>query len=249
MMSDIHHGSPSFPPATGSIASSTQDEMESAVRMLRDHKDIWATLPVHERITIINRLIKNFAALSPRWAAASCKAKGITEDAPLVAEEWGAGTLPIIHTLRKLRQSLSDIESYGNPRIPGPVTTRPNGQVVAHVFPEEPYERLFFLGMTAEVWMEPSVTAADLSRTQAIVYQVKQPSGKVALVLGAGNVASIGPADTLLQAFCREPSRALQSKSGKCLSGSSVAGRLSRSGGRRLSPHCLWRPRRGKLSL
>jgi hypothetical protein len=183
------------------MVSSTRDEMDSAVQTLQDHKDTWATLSVHERIALLNRLIRDFAALGPRWVTASCQAKGIAEDAPLVAEEWGAGTLPVMHTLRKLRQSLSDIESDGHPHIPGPVTTRPNGQIVAQVFPRGLSERLFFPGVTAEVWMDPRMTVADLSRTPALVYHVRQPSGKIALVLGAGNVASIGPMDTLYKLF------------------------------------------------
>ena len=45
--------------------------------------------------------------------------------------------------------------------------------------------------------MEPGVTEADLPKTQAVIYQNKDHAGKVALVLGAGNVSSIGPTDIL----------------------------------------------------
>ena len=49
--------------------------------------------------------------------------------------------------------------------------------------------------------MEPGVTVEDLPQTQAIAYHDKQRIGKVALVLGAGNVASIGPLDVLYKLF------------------------------------------------
>ena len=153
---------------------------------------------------ILNRLIRDFAAIAPRWVAACIKAKGIAEDSPTVAEEWGAGVWPVMKNLRQLRQSLADIASVGHPKIPGKITTRSDGQVVARVFPLTGYDRLFFIGLTAEVWMEPGVTAETLSQTQALTYRNKNHHGKVALVLGAGNVGSIGPMDILYKMFVED---------------------------------------------
>jgi acyl-CoA reductase-like NAD-dependent aldehyde dehydrogenase len=50
------------------------------------------------------------------------------------------------------------------------------------------------------VWMQPGVTPADLAATQAVAYR-RQDDGGVALVLGAGNVSSIGPMDALYKLF------------------------------------------------
>src|SRR5262249_1567404 len=47
-------------------------------------------------------------------------------------------------------------------------------------------------------------TAADLPSTQALNYRDKSHPGKVALVLGAGNVSSIGPADALYKLFVED---------------------------------------------
>jgi len=204
MTIDTRRGSPEFPAVSGSVLSSTQDEMDAAVQTLQAHKDTWVGLSIRERIVILDELIKDFAAIAPRWVAVCIQAKGIQADSPFVGEEWGAGVWPVIKNLRQLRQSLIDIETYGHPRIPGPVTTRSNGQVIAQVFPQTSYDRLFFTGITAETWMEPGVTAAELPQTQALAYQNKQHEGKVALVLGAGNVASIGPLDILYKLFVED---------------------------------------------
>ena len=200
----IRQGSPQFPAVTGSIPSSTQETMDAAVHTLQEHKDAWVALSNRERIAILDKLINNFAAIAQLWIAASLQAKGIAGDSPGVGEEWVAGVWPVLKNLRQLRNSLSDIETYGHPRIPGPVTTRPDGQVVAQVFPQTTYDRLFFLGVTAEIWMEPGVTAEELPKTQAIAYQEQKHGGKVALVLGAGNVASIGPMDILYKLFVED---------------------------------------------
>ena len=135
MTIDTLHGSPQFPTISGSIQSSSQDEMDAALQTLHTQKDAWVALSIPERIVILNRLMRDFVAIAPRWVAACIKAKGIAEDSPTVAEEWGAGVWPVMKNLRQLRQSLADIASVGHPKIPGKVSTRPDGQVVAKVFP------------------------------------------------------------------------------------------------------------------
>src|SRR5437667_410518 len=65
-------------------------------------------------------------------------------------------------------------------------------------------DRLFFERIRGEIWMEPGVTVEDLPQTQAIAYHDKPHNGKVALVLGAGNVASIGPMDVLYKLFVED---------------------------------------------
>src|SRR5215467_6202880 len=165
-----HKGAPQFPIVSGSIPSSTTEEMDVAVEALQAHKDEWVAFSIHDRIVLIDRLIRDFADIAERWVDASIKAKGIAEDSPSVGEEWAAGAWPVLKNLRQLRQSLVDIEVDGHPKIPGRVTTNPNGQVVAQVFPQTIYDRLFFERIRAEIWMEPGVTVEDLSQTQAISY-------------------------------------------------------------------------------
>ena len=52
------------------------------------------------------------------------------------------------------------------------------------------------------MWMEPGVTRANLAQYTAAGYDATRPaSGKVALVLGAGNIAAIAPLDCLQKLF------------------------------------------------
>lgn len=204
MSIETRHGSFQFPTATDSIVPSPRDEMEAALATLQKQKQTWVQVSVPERIAIVDALIRDFAAISPRWVEAAIQAKGISPDSPNVGEEWGAGAWPVIKQLRQLRQALAEIAAEGQPRIPGPVTIRPDGQVVAQVFPHSAYDKLFFMGITAEVWMEPGVTKEETITTQAAVYKDKNHAGKVALVLGAGNVASIGPLDIIYKLFMED---------------------------------------------
>jgi acyl-CoA reductase-like NAD-dependent aldehyde dehydrogenase len=200
----MNQGAPQFPAITESIAATTQEEMEHALQDLQAHKDEWVRVSVQQRIALLEQLISNFVAVAPRWVTASLEAKGMSADASIAGEEWMAGAWPVVKNLRLLRQALIDIETYGRPRIPGPVKTLPNQQVAAQVFPQTSYDRLFFSGISAEIWMQPGVSAETLPQTQAVCYQNKQHDGKVALVLGAGNVASIGPMDILYKLFVED---------------------------------------------
>lgn len=209
MVTTTQQGSPQFPVIADSIQPSTREEMDAALRVLQEHKNAWVALSLRSRVALVDTLIQDFAALADRWVAACCEAKGISNTS-FAGEEWGTGPFTLLKQLRQLRQSLLDIETLGAPRIPGPVTTRADGQVVAQVFPQTPYDRIFFTGLTAEVWMEPGVTADGLAQTQATIYQDKQHAGKVALVLGAGNVSSIAPLDILYKLFVEDQVVALK---------------------------------------
>ncbi len=204
MSVETRRGSFQFPAANSNTVSSTQEEMDSAISTLQQQREAWTRVSVNERIVLIDTLLHDFAAIAPRWVEAALRGKGISPDSPVVGEEWGAGAWPVAKQLRQLRQALTDIARSGRPRIPGPVKTLASGQVVAPVFPQTTYDKLFFGGVSAEIWMEPGTTRETLVSEQAAIYQDKNHAGKVALVLGAGNVASIGPLDILYKLFMED---------------------------------------------
>ena len=165
------------------------------VTLATEPSDAWRALQEpglsayeRDRRAILGELLKDFTALAEPWAEAARQAEGIPAGSPTAGEEWVAGPYMIVRNLRLLDQALAEIERYGQPQIPGPVTTRPDGQVTAQVFPQSIYDRIFYSGVSAEVWMEPGVSAAGLADTQAVAYKDPEPRGEVCLVLGAGNV-------------------------------------------------------------
>jgi Aldehyde dehydrogenase family len=195
------HGSFEYPAVAEEIPPTSREQMDADVATLRAHADGWIAQGIPERIALIDRLMRDFAAIQERWVAAGLQAKHIQPGSPTAGEEWILGPYPIMRNYRLLRESLRDIGRTGRPRIPGPITTRPDGQVVAQVFPGNRYDRVFFGGITAEVWMQPGVSVRDLAGTQAVAYHDPNLKGRVALVLGAGNVSSIGPLDVCYKLF------------------------------------------------
>lgn len=189
---------------TGSRRNSSRAEMDEAVALLQENKGAWTEIGPRERMEIIGELIESFLGVADRWAALGIEAEGLDPQHPGSAEEALVGPYLILRNLRLLRESLLDVETHGRPRIPGAVRTRANGQVTARVFPLDLYDRLFYSGVSADVWMEPGVTEANLSETQAVAYHAPVRQGRVALVLGGGNVSSIAPMDAFYKLFVED---------------------------------------------
>lgn len=184
-------------------ASSTREAMDAAVALLQGRRRAWVETSVRERIRLLEELSRSFLAVADRWARASVEAEGLDPERGQ-GEEALTGPYFVLRNLRLLRLALADVERHGRPRIPGSVRTRPNGQVAARVFPYDIWDTIFYGGVTADVWMEPGMTAEGLAGTQAVAYHRAPREGGVGLVLGAGNVSSIGPMDALYKLFVED---------------------------------------------
>ncbi len=182
---------------------SSQAEIKDILQQLHSHKEAWLRTTIHQRIAFLDHIMQDLLNVAPQWVAASvaAKARNHKEQSSVEKEEWSTGIWVNIRHLKQLRKSLLDIESYGYPRVPGPIKKLANGQIRTQVFPASALDRLIFNGYQAEIWMEPGVTAEHLKQTQAVHYHQEEQKGKIALVLGAGNVSSIGFTDILYKLF------------------------------------------------
>lgn len=194
-------GIPTHADIEGAVPPTSPEDVDRALAELTAQKDAWANLPISDRRAILREMLHDFSKVGDAWAEHVRDAEKIPADMPTAGEEWLVGPYFIIRNIRLLDRALGETEVHGQPKIPGPVKTRPDGQVTAQVFPQTTYDSLLFAGVKAEVWMEPGVTEESLPETQAVAYRVAEPRGEVSLVLGAGNVSSIGPMDALYKLF------------------------------------------------
>jgi acyl-CoA reductase-like NAD-dependent aldehyde dehydrogenase len=203
-MQVTNYGTLTIPEARGSTGATSHEEIDRLLQDLAAKKNIWLTISAGERAKMLDRMIEDLLKVAPRWVEAAIQAKGLQAGTTAGAEEWIAGAMITMRSLRLLANSLREVVANGSPTIPGPVITRPDGQVVASIFPQNLYDKILYGGISAEIWMQPGVTAETLSQTQAVAYKKKATQGKIALVLGGGNVASIGPLDALYKLFVED---------------------------------------------
>lgn len=178
----------------------TRNELDAAIADLRAHAEGWARRPVNEKIKWLLASRTNLGRLAERWVRESAAAKRLDPSSPWVGEEWVTGPWALAAGISGLIDTLREVSAGRRPRFTG-VEARQDGRAVVPVFPRSVFDRLLMSGIRAEVWMQPGVTADQLDRHMAVFYDRDQPSGKVALVLGAGNINAIPPMDALTRLF------------------------------------------------
>jgi hypothetical protein len=176
--------------------------LDGSIAILKAHKDEWARLSIDKKLEYLPQVIERQAAVAERQVIAAVEAKGIPKGTPLEGEEWAGGPYCVLRYLNLLIKTLTQIKTYGKPLISKrAIRSRPGGQVVVKVFPASLPDRLLFPGFRGEVWMRKEVTIENLDEHLAGFYRQKNPRGKVVLVLGAGNVTSIGLLDILTKLY------------------------------------------------
>jgi aldehyde dehydrogenase (NAD(P)+) len=189
-------------PAQSGSAVDWRRSADEAIGVLAGHKDAWARLPIAAKIEHLRTLRRRTAAEAERWVAAACAAKGLDAESALAGEEWTSGPWAMLFGVNRLVESLEAVALTGSAHVRrSAVHTRADGQVVVDVFPQSGWDRLLLSGVSAEVWMQPGVTAANLADNTAAFYKQAEPPGAVVVVLGAGNIASIAPLDVLYKLF------------------------------------------------
>ena len=188
--------------------SGTQDDvhydeaaLDAAVDEVASHVDEWASTTPIERADLLEQVVRDTYAVAEEWNAASCEAKGYDPESPEGGEELFSGIGTFVHMAQAFRRSLLDIAATGRPQYRGPTRHKPGDRIAVQVLPASAFDQVLYRGVTAEVWMEPGVSEDVVHATQAGAYRDPLGHAGVSLVLGAGNVASLGPRDVLSKMF------------------------------------------------
>ena len=183
-------------------AASELRTLDETVRRVREGARSFVELSLDERIELARSMQRGFAKIAERSVRAACEAKGIASGTPLEGEEWTLGPWHVMRHLRLVIESLSALKRTGSTPI-GKVGQTVDGRVAVQVFPSSTFDKLLFAGVTVDVHLQPGVSVEEMHASRASFYKGKQPShdGRVVLVLGAGNVASIAPQDVLTKMF------------------------------------------------
>lgn len=187
--------SPAFPEPPAAIPPTPVAECDARVARLHARRKAWVDVTIAQRIVYLQHCLAGVREVASAWVADMCRLKGLGEDDPLAGEEWLAGPAA---TARNIRLLIESLEAGGQKKLPA-VSTRPNGQKVVRVVPDGFRDKLMFGGITADVWIKPGKDAS-----QGRIYREPKGEGKVALVLGAGNVSSIPPMDLLYKLFVED---------------------------------------------
>ena len=177
------------------------EALDAVVAALAPRARAWAQVGAARRAQLLERVVHDTFAVAEEWNDASCAAKGLDPTSAEGGEELFSGVGTFLRMAQVLHQSMLDIAATGRPRYPGPVEHKPDQRIAIQVLPANAFDRILYRGVTAEVWMEPGIDEAQVRATQAECYATPDAFVGVSLVLGAGNVASLGPRDVLSKLF------------------------------------------------
>ena len=186
--------------ATGTPAPTSSARMDEMVARLRQSAKEFATLPIEQKLVLVEAMKQGYVRVAERSVQAGCSAKGIAMSTPSAAEEWATGPWGIVRQLRLLGDSLRAISQKGNTPI-GKVGHTAEGTLAVNVFPNNAIDGMLFKDVTVDVHLLGTVTEASLASDRASFYKKPDHQGRVALVLGAGNIAAIGVMDVITKMF------------------------------------------------
>lgn len=186
----------------GALNAPYVEEYDVALNALMRAKDTWARTSVGDRIALLQQVKDNLMSVAEDWVKTATRKKQIPERSPLEGEEWTSGPYAVMSACNGLMLTLSQMEDKAFLRHL-PTRTLTTGQTAVKVLPHSIWDHLLLSGVKAEVWMQDGVTAANLSDHAAVAYDIPPADriGKVALILGAGNIASIAPLDVFQKLF------------------------------------------------
>jgi acyl-CoA reductase-like NAD-dependent aldehyde dehydrogenase len=174
------------PPTTPAAA-------DRSLERLADRAPLLAAMAGPERARRLRVLARRLHEIAPRMVALDCAAKGIDPTTPLAGEPAFEGPAIILRYTECLAAVLA-----GETRV-GPESVRvEGGRTTVDLLPRNGFERILFPGWSAVGWFEGEVAPDQVAAHPS---ELTGQSPGVALVLGAGNVASIGVVDALQQVF------------------------------------------------
>ena len=186
----------------GAMTPSQVKDYDVALDVLHGAKDAWTQTSITDRISLLDQVKENLMNVADAWAKTATRMKQIPEGSPLSGEEWTSGPYAVMSACNGLILTLRHIEGKAFLKhLPKRELT--TGQLAVKVMPHSIWDHLLLSGVNAEVWMKKGVSAANLPEHTAIAYDIPPAvrRGKVALVLGAGNIASIAPLDVFQKLF------------------------------------------------
>lgn len=174
------------PPAA--IPATSLADVDAKIEALWAKRDAWRKVSLTDRAKLLDRCIEGMLAVSEEWVDVVCRVKGVDPSSTLAGEEWVSGPVPSIRNARLFAEAL---RQGGKPNAP---VRDVDGHKVARVFPNNLMEKIMFGGTHADVWIQPGKEPSQAGHYAS-------GEGRVALVLGGGNVSSIPPMDVFYKLF------------------------------------------------
>src|SRR5690242_12819626 len=177
------------------------EHIDRALEELVEGEKNWAALPLAARRRLLDEMRTLTVDHAAEWVRAAARIKELDASSPLVGEEWMSGPYSVATALAALSDSLAKLEAGQSPLADAEFGTAPGGRITVKALPLNTFDQLLLSGFSAEVWLQPGITQAEAVRAAGLAQRDPSHTHGVGAVLGAGNIFSIAPLDTIYELF------------------------------------------------
>ncbi|HET9956455.1 MAG TPA: aldehyde dehydrogenase family protein [Polyangiaceae bacterium] len=154
-----------------------------------------------QKAQLLREIRARFASLAQRMVDVANREKRVPAAETAAGEEWFSGPVISLRALRLFEAALLDVSTHGVPRISEDRVVRHAGRTRVLLTPNDAYESVLYRGWRSWVELDSEASKRDLRDSLATFYRQPAAPGRLVLVLGAGNVASIPVLDVLYHSF------------------------------------------------
>ncbi|WP_328394579.1 aldehyde dehydrogenase family protein [Nocardia sp. NBC_00416] len=172
--------------------------IDAALTDLAEGERKWSRLPLSGRRALLDRMRELTGKHAQEWVDAAVRVKGLDPASPLVGEEWISGPYVLAATLDAVSRTLESLERGVSPLAKAKFGAA-GDRVTVRALPSNLYDELLLSGFSAEVWLRRGVSSAAAKAGAGLAQLDPARTGGIGAVLGAGNITSIAPLDTLYE--------------------------------------------------
>lgn len=179
-------------------AAAADTVIDAAVSDLARGEQKWSRLPLAGRRALLDRVRALTGQHAQEWVDAAARIKGLDSSSPLMGEEWMSGPYAFATALAAVSRTLESLEQGVSPLAKAKFGAAGN-QVTVQVLPTGLYDELLLSGFSAEIWLQRGVSSAAARANAGLAQLNPTRTHGIGAVLGAGNISSIAPLDTVYE--------------------------------------------------
>ncbi|MFD3037965.1 aldehyde dehydrogenase family protein [Mycolicibacterium senegalense] len=179
----------------------TETQIDEALAELVEGEKTWACLSLAARRGLLDEVRALTVRHASEWVDAAVGIKQLDPASPLVGEEWMSGPYSLVAGLAALSESLAKLEAGRSPLDGAVFGSAPGGRTTVKALPLNTFDQLLLSGFSAEVWLQPGIEKAEAIRSAGLAQLDPSRTHGVGAVLGAGNIFSIAPLDTIYELY------------------------------------------------
>ena len=178
-----------------------ESQIDQALEDLVEGEKTWASLSLAARRGLLDEVRALTVRHAAEWVDAAVGIKQLDPASPLVGEEWMSGPYSLAAGLGALSESLAKLEAGRSPLDGAEFGYAPGGRTTVKALPLNTFDQLLLSGFSAEVWLQPGIEKAEAIRSAGLAQRDPSRTNGVGAVLGAGNIFSIAPLDTIYELY------------------------------------------------